>query len=168
MRSDLDQLIDRLESLVIQGKRVPLSAMVMVEEHTFIELIDQLRVSLQEETRDARRVSNEKDRVIGHAQGEADKIIRAAEAEAARMLAETDVVRVANERAAAIVNEAEDRSAELRRGAEGYVLEALSGLDEELSRLLAQIRRGRAMLERPREGGESRDRREMDGGADEA
>jgi uncharacterized protein YicC (UPF0701 family) len=155
MKSDLDQLIDRLESLVVQGKHVPLSAMVMVEEHTFIELIDQLRIAFGEEIRDARRVSSEKDRVINHAQGEADKILRTAESEAAKMLAETDVVRVANERAVAIVREAEARASEQRRGAEAYVVEALSGLDEELSRLLAQIRRGRAMLERPRNGGTS-------------
>jgi hypothetical protein len=152
MKNDLVQLIDQLESLVVHGRRVPLSVMVMIEEHSFIELIDRLRMGIEEETKDARRVSSERDRVLSHAQAEADKILREAEEQAARMLAETDVVQVAHARARMIVEDAEQRAAELRRSSDSYVLEALSGLDDELSRLLAQIRRGRAMLDRPHDG----------------
>ena len=152
MRDDLVELIDQLESLVVQGRRVPLSAMVMVEEHSFIELIDRLRMAIDEETKDARRLSAERERILSHAQAEADNILREAEEQAARMLAETDVVHVAHARARMIVDEAESRAVDLRRSADSYVLEAISGLDDELSRLLAQIRRGRAMLDKPRDG----------------
>ncbi len=153
MNVDVAHLIERLESLVATGRRVPLSAMVMVDEQAFLDMIDQLRVAWPEEVKQARRVTQERDRVISHAQTEAEKIIRAAEAEAAKMLEDNELVKAANERAKQIIAEAEARAQELRRGADNYVLEALTGLDEELSRLLAQIRRGRAMLERPRDSG---------------
>lgn len=167
MNADVAHLIDRLEGLVATGRRVPLSAMVMVDEQAFLDLIDQLRVAVPEEIKQARRVSQERDRVISHAQTEADKIIKAAEAEAARMVEESELVRAAQERAEAIIAEAESRAQELRRGAEAYVLEALTGLDDELSRLLAQIKRGRAMLQRPRDSGQpagvSRDEGDREG-----
>jgi len=151
MNVDAAQLIDRLEALVAAGRRVPLSAMVMIDEQAFLDIIDQLRVAVPEEVKQARRVTQERDRVISHAQAEADKIIKAAELQASRMLEESELLRAAQERAEAIVAEAEARANELRQGADNYVLDALTGLDDELSRLLAQIRRGRAMLERPRD-----------------
>lgn len=153
MNADVAQLIDRLEALVGSGRRVPLSAMVMVDEQVFLDIIDQLRVVVPDEIKQARRIIQEKERIISHAQAEADKIIDAAESEASKMVDESEVTRAAQERAAALVAEAELRADELRRGADAYALEALTGLDDELSRLLAQIKRGRAMLERPKDSG---------------
>ena len=153
MNADVVQLIDRLEALFAAGRKVPLSAMVMVDEQAFLDIVDQLRVAVPEELRQARRVMAEKDRIISHAQTEADKILRTARAEADRIVSEDELVRGAQDRAEKIIAQADERARDLRQSAESFVLDAFTGLDDELSRLLAQIKRGRAMLERPRDSG---------------
>ncbi len=154
MNGDVMQLIGRLEGLISAGKKVPFSPVVMVDEQACLDIIDQLRVAVPEELRQARRIMHEKEQILDRAHKEADKIIQAATAEASKMLDESEQVRAAQERADQIIAEAEGRAEGLRRGAESYVLDTFVGLDEELSRLLAQIKRGRAMLERPRDGGQ--------------
>ncbi len=152
MNGDVMQLISRLESLISAGKKVPFSPVVMVDEQACLDIIDQLRVAVPEELRQARRVMHEKEQVLDRAHKEADKIMQAASVEASKMIDESELVREAQDRASQILADAEARARELRRGAETYVLDTFVGLDEELSRLLAQIKRGRAMLERPRDG----------------
>ena len=165
--SEVEKLIDRLENLVNTAKRVPLSTMVMVDEQAFLDVIDQLRVAYPEEIRQARRVSQERDRMLAQAQTEADKLIQQAQRRADELLGESELVQAAEAKAEELRVAAEARANELRQWADHYVLQALSGLDEQVSRLLAEIRRGRALIDRPHEdeeGEESADRRPERGG----
>lgn len=145
---DVQQLIDRLESLVTNGMRLPLSSKALIDEQEFLDIIDQLRVSIPEEVKQARRVSQEKDRVILHAETEAGKIINSARDQANLMLQESDLVRQAEEQAQQIVNAADGRAVEICQGADQYASDVLAGLETELSKVLGIVRKGRATLER--------------------
>jgi cell division septum initiation protein DivIVA len=145
---DVLQLIDRLEQLVSAGTRLPLSSRTMIDEQGFLDIIDQLRVSVPEEMKQARRFSQERERVMQQAEAEADKIISAAQERATLMLQDNDVVRRADEEARRLLAEADREVEEIRRGADQYALEVLTGLDQELTRLLATTRKGRATLDR--------------------
>lgn len=145
---DVLQLIDRLEQLVSAGTRLPLSSRTMIDEQGFLDIIDQLRVSVPEEMKQARRFSQERERVMQQAEAEAEKIISAAQERATLMLQDNDVVRRADEEARRLLTEADREVEEIRRGADQYALEVLTGLDQELTRLLATTRKGRATLDR--------------------
>src|SRR5918994_1029146 len=80
--ADILYLVDRLEELVSMGKRVPLSSRVMVEEEEFLALVDQLRVAVPNEIKQAQRVIKERERIIGEAQEEAGKILNGAKEKA--------------------------------------------------------------------------------------
>ncbi len=75
---DILYLVDRLEELVGIGKRVPFSGRVMVEEEEFLALVDQLRVAVPNEIKQAQRVIKEREQVIGEAQSEASRILETA------------------------------------------------------------------------------------------
>jgi vacuolar-type H+-ATPase subunit H len=141
-------LLDRLESLVSGGARVPLTSRSIVDEQEFIDLLDQIRASIPEEVRQAKRVSQEREKVILQAQSEADKIINTAREQATALLEENELVRLAHEQANAYVQDAIQRAEEIRRGADEYALAALDELEQHLTRLLATIRKGKAALER--------------------
>lgn len=141
-------LLDRLESLVSGGARVPLTSRSIVDEQEFIDLLDQIRASIPEEVRQAKRVSQEREKVILQAQAEADKIINTAREQAGSLLQENEVVRRAHEHAQAVVDDATARAEDVRRGADEYALAALDELEQHLTRLLATIRKGKATLER--------------------
>ena len=141
-------LIDRLESLVSGGTRVPLTSRSLVDEQEFIDILDQIRSSVPEEVRQAKRLSQEKDKVIQQAQAEADKILNAAREEATALLQENELVRQAQEQADAYVRDAIQRAEDVRRGADQYALAALDELEQQLTRQLATVRKGKATLER--------------------
>ena len=142
------QLLDRLESLVSTGTRLPLTSRALVDEQEFVDILDEIRAAVPEEVRQAKRVSQEKDKVLLQAQSEADKIINAARDEATRILDEDHLIRAAREQADAYVQEAIQRAEEVRRGADEYALAALDGLEDQLTRLIATVRKGKSTLER--------------------
>lgn len=145
---DVLQLIDRLEQLVSSGTRLPLSSRTIIDEQEFLDIIDQLRVTVPEEIKQARRVSQERERVMLQAESEADKIINSAQEQAARMLQEDELVRRAQDEAERLISDAEREAADIRQGADDYAAEVLAGLEDELTRLLATTRKGRATLDR--------------------
>jgi vacuolar-type H+-ATPase subunit H len=141
-------LLDKLESLVSTGTRLPLTSRALVDEQEFVDILDEIRAAVPEEVRQAKRLSQEKEKVILQAQSEADKIINGARDEATRILQEDHLIRAAREQADAYVQEAIQRAEEVRRGADEYALAALDGLEDQLERLLATVRKGKATLER--------------------
>src|SRR5262245_10880280 len=141
-------LLDKLEALVSGGTRLPLTSRALVDEQEFVDLLDEIRAAVPEEVRQAKRVSQDKEKVILQAQGEADKILGAAREEASRILQEDSLIRQARDHANAYVQDAIDRAEEVRRGADEYALAALENLEEQLTRLLASVRKGKATLER--------------------
>lgn len=145
---DVLQLIDRLEQLVSSGTRLPLSSRTMIDEQEFLDIIDQLRVTVPEEMKQARRFSQERERVMQQAEAEAEKILGAAQERATQMLQENDLVRRASDEAERVLGEAENQAEEIRRGADAYAFEILAGLENELTKLLATTRKGRATLDR--------------------
>ena len=64
---DILHLVDRLEQLVNEGRRLPLSNKVMVDEQKIWDLIDQMRISVPEEVKKAKRTNQERDRIIAQA-----------------------------------------------------------------------------------------------------
>ncbi|HEY8884596.1 MAG TPA: ATPase [Chloroflexota bacterium] len=145
---DVLQLIDRLEQLVSSGTRLPLSSRIMIDEQEFLDIVDQLRVTVPEEMKQARRFSQERDRVLQQAEEEAEKVINAAQERALLMLQDNEIVRLAQDDARRLLNEGEQYADEIKRGADVYALEVLSGLESELTKLLVTTRKGRATLDR--------------------
>jgi hypothetical protein len=141
-------LLDKLEALVSGGTRLPLTSRALVDEQEFVDLLDEIRAAVPEEIRQAKRVSQDKEKVILQAQGEADKILGAAREEASRILQEDSLLRQARDQSNAYVQDAIQRAEEVRRGADEYALAALENLEEQLTRLLASVRKGKATLER--------------------
>jgi hypothetical protein len=144
---DVLQMIDRLEQLVSSGTRLPLSSKTMIDESEFLEIIDRLRVAVPEELRQARRFTQERDRVLAQAESEAEKIISAAQERATLMLQDTELVRLANQEARRIIAAADADADDVRRGADQYAFDVLANLENELAKLLATTRKGRATID---------------------
>ncbi|MDQ2683680.1 MAG: hypothetical protein M3Y37_09155 [Chloroflexota bacterium] len=75
---DIFYLLDGLEELVSVSKRVPFSGRVMVEENEFLALVDQLRIAVPNEIKQAQRVIRERQAIIQESHEEAARILDAA------------------------------------------------------------------------------------------
>lgn len=148
MEIDILSLVDRLEALVNAGTRVPLSGKIMVDEQEVLEILDQMRVSIPEEIKLSKRTLQERERIVAQAQMEAQNIIELAKEQADLLLDEKGLISEAQGHSAVLVREAQEEALRVRLGADNYVREILTELEDLLGRQLIAIRKGLNSLNR--------------------
>ncbi len=149
--SKIGDLLDRLESLVNEGVRFPMTSKVMIEEEEFIEIIDSLREAVSEAQYAARGSAEPQipSRPAATPYPGMQPINSSLPANSAGTdsLAGSDIVQIAQQRAESLVAEAEQRARETVAGADAYAMDVLNKLESELNRLVATVRRGKTTLE---------------------
>ncbi len=140
-------LVERLETLLAEGRRVPFSARVMVDQNYALDLIDQLRMTIPEEVQTARRVNAEVDRLLEQAREEAEHILARAQEQATYLIEERELTRQAEELSLEIVRQAHSEGDNVKRGADDYAFQVLSELEAEVLRTLKNIRAGLDVLD---------------------
>lgn len=149
---DILHLVDRLEEIVKEGRRLPFSDLRLVDERRIWPLLDQMRISIPDQVRQAERVIHDRERTKAQAQEEAERIVELARREAAQLAAEHVIVEEAEERAAAVRERAKRDAEEIRSGADEYAFDILCDLEQELKRTLTVIENGIRTIEGRRTG----------------
>jgi hypothetical protein len=167
---DILHLIDRLEELVGEARRLPVGGSLVVSRQRLLDLIDRMRVAVPREVYDAREVVEKREEVLAEASAEASRLIARAQEEVETRLKETEVVKAAEERARQVLAHAQARMEELSREAETqaaarlddaqasareqmreadvYALQTLKKLEAELSGFITTVQRGMETLEK--------------------
>ena len=166
---DILHLIDRLEELVAEARRMPIGQGVIIDRRRLLELIDQMRTSVPWEVKEARELVQEKEAVLEEARREGEAMVHRAELEAQEKVDESAVIQVAEREARSITERAEQRAqamldeaqeqvqARMRQGeqaaanqmdeADRYALEMLRRLETQLAAFSATVRSGIGALE---------------------
>jgi vacuolar-type H+-ATPase subunit H len=166
---DVLHLIDRLEELVGEAKRMPIGQGVVIDRRRILELIDQMRSTLPWEIKEAQEIVQTREAVIEEARRDAEGIIHRAEIEAQQMLDEMELMKQAEAQAKLIEQRAEERAQELLDDAQRqvqaklaqaeqaannqmdeadrYALEMLRRLHQQLEAFSATVRAGIESLE---------------------
>lgn len=126
---------------------MPFTHKVLLEEQSFLDIIDQMRIAIPEEIRQAKRVTEERERIVGQAQTEAEHTLDAARQQAVLMLDERSLTHAARVQSEEILDEAQARAAKMKADADNYCIGVLSDLEAELTRLLSTARNGVQHLE---------------------
>jgi hypothetical protein len=140
-------LVERINALLENGRKLPLSNNVVVDQSNALDLVEQLRLAVPEEVKQARRITEESDRILERAQEEADRIIARAQEQAAFLIEERELTRAAEERSRQIVEQGHGQADEIRRGADEYAAGVLIRLEGEVVKVLQSIKRGIALLD---------------------
>lgn len=144
---DIQHLVDRLEDLIDEGRHMPFSKFTMIDEERALELIDQMRISIPEEIEKAAKIIAQRDRILAAANEEAARIIQQAREQTVQMIDREATVQAAQSRAANIIEQARQEAEVITAEADTYVLESLSKLEQQLIRLLNQVRNGIAEVQ---------------------
>jgi len=147
---DILQLIDRLEELFNDGKPIPFTHNVAVDEDRMLDIIDQMRIAIPEEVKKAQQLLAQRDRVMAQAQEEANRTIDLAREKADGLVRKDAVTEEAGRRAEQIINQARVSAESTKQDADDYVMDALARLQDELERSLNQVRNGIRTLEEER------------------
>lgn len=120
---------------------------MIIDQAAALEWIDQLRVTIPEDIKSARRVTNEVERLLEQAREEAEQILGRAQEQATYLIEERELTRQAEELSHEILRQAQVEVDEIRRGADDYATEVLVGLETEVMRTLKTIKRGLELLD---------------------
>lgn len=145
---DIVQLLDRLETVLGSGSRIPLSGKTIVDEHECMDILDQLRVAVPEEVKQAKRLQAERDRLLHDAEAQAARIVAHAQDQASAIVEQHDIVKAAEARARKVLQDADLEAAERRDGADRYAAETLARLERHLDEQLSVVRNGIRALSR--------------------
>jgi vacuolar-type H+-ATPase subunit H len=145
---DVLYLLERLEEVLSSGSRLPFTNRTLVDDEECFAVIDQIRLSLPNEIREARKVSTDRAALLDEAQARAQQILRSADMEAIELAKEHTVSQIAEARAQEILARAEEEAQQIRRDADDYAYRVLQGLDQQLDALLTTVRNGLRSLRR--------------------
>ncbi len=106
---DLLHLVDRLEELVAGAQKMPIGNRAILDRRRMLDLIDQMRISVPHEVREAQDIVAERDAIRREAEEEGRIIVARAEERAAELIEEHSITDGARQRADEIALEAERR-----------------------------------------------------------
>lgn len=166
---DILHLIDRLEEIVGDARKLPVGGGVVLPRQRLTDLIDRMRVAVPKEVYDSRDLLERQEEVLRSAHEDAELLLAEAKAQVEERLKDEAIVKAAEERSHEIEDDAEKKAASLMRDAESqarerlddaartslaqmkesdaYALQTLNALEDELDRFLNTVRRGIETLE---------------------
>ncbi|HMQ52108.1 MAG TPA: ATPase [Anaerolineae bacterium] len=147
---DILHLIDRLEALVSESFHLPFTTNVIVQEDALLDIIDQMRVSIPEEVKLAKRTEAERERMLLQAQEEANRLVEMAREKARQMTEEHELVNYAQQRAQTIEENAYRQADEILAETDDYIIDQLSELEEQLMKTLTTVRNGLRLVQETR------------------
>lgn len=136
----LDELIDKSWSLPLTGGRC------VVDAEKVRELLDDVRINLPTEIKQARAIVSDRSEIITIAKREADSIVRRAEERAKQLIAEEEVVKQAQAKAADLLSSAQGKSKEMKYAANDFADGILKSTEDMLAQSLKEVRGTRAAL----------------------
>lgn len=144
--TDIIELIDRLAAQVGDGRRVLLSNRVLVEEDEFLATLDELRHAVPLELQQARRVLQERQRIILEAQEEAQKILDTAQKRVEYLLSDNGLTAEARYRSEGYLRQARDNARRSMDEFDGYARGMLEKIETVMRESLADIERAKGTL----------------------
>ncbi len=147
---EIQHLVDRLESLLNESWLIPLTSNRIINEEEYLDIIDQMRITIPAGIKQAKRIQQERERIIAQAQEEAERIVALAREQAANLTNEHEVLKTAETKAEALLKQAQQQAEDTKAGADDYVIEVLSELEEQLMAFLTTVRNGLKAVQRER------------------
>ncbi|MGE0229236.1 MAG: hypothetical protein AB7I38_02560 [Dehalococcoidia bacterium] len=168
---DLLHLVDRLEELVGSAQKMPIGSRAIVDRRRILDIVDQMRVAVPQEVREAQEIVNNRDEIFREAEEEARLIVARAEERASRMVEQHELTIAARTRAEEIARDTEahieERVAEANdeiqqrvqdsrrvadqqmEAADEYARELLTRLEGQLQAFVRSVQSGISQLQQP-------------------
>lgn len=141
---NIEDLLDQIDEMLDNSWGFAGKSVLNVDK--LRDFIDDIRLNMPQEIKQARGIVAEKADIINTAKREAETIIKSAEDKAKALVAEEEITRLAQAKAVEIVNGAQTKSKDMRNAAQEFVDDLMKKTDEELTQTLADVRKARASL----------------------
>jgi vacuolar-type H+-ATPase subunit H len=143
---NIHEAVDRLEYLIAHSRQIPLTRTVVIDQEEALACIDDLRLSLPDEIKQARWTLQEQQRLLSEAQAEAARTVSKASERAQTMIGQHELVKRAEKQAEAMLRESATKADETRRAADRYAWDVMQSLEAQLLRTVATVKKGAEAL----------------------
>ena len=140
------ELIDMLEDVVDKAGGIPLIGKAIIDRDELLDLIEEIRINLPDDLKQAKWVKDERQRILDDANKEAATIIKLAEEKMASLIDDHEITQRAQAQAGEIVNAAQNNAREIRQSTKQYVDDHMAALESKLERVLMTVRENRNEL----------------------
>lgn len=140
----IDELLETLKTLkdVLENSPVvPVWDKVILDKEKIYELIEKLEKSIPNEFLEAKRIVENREKILNRAYLEAEEIIRQAKEEADILISKNNITLEARKRAEEIIKEAKRESEELKKEIDIYISNLLNKVEDLLKKELELIRK---------------------------
>ena len=156
----IDEILEDIEETLDKAPTIPfVNHKKVVDGERMRELINDIRINLPHELKEAKKIEYDSERIISDAKLNADAIIRKAEEKASQLVAKEpiviearkradDIVRDAKERALEMIRRAQTSSAKLEKEAALSAAKMLSDAETLYNRNLTEVRAAKEKLQR--------------------
>lgn len=144
---DIENLMDELEDILEASWHLPLSGgKAMVDTSEVKRILEDIRLTLPKEVVQARKIVDERNKILDNAQTEIDAMMKISEEKIKSMVSKSEIVKQAQASADNIIAEANARAKEIKSSANEYVSNMMKKLDETVTANLTEIRKARQLL----------------------
>lgn len=143
---DVLDLIDEIEDLIESGSNVPFTSKVMVQKEEILKTLDDLRIKLPDEIKQAAWIKEDRKRIIEEANKEAEKIIQETRKKLEELVNEQEVLKEAKMRAQNIINQARESSMQMKKSTLEYSDRLLLNTQENLKAVITTLNENRGEL----------------------
>ena len=138
-------LLETLEDLIENSKKVPLSEKCIIDQEEVLDLIKEIRLKLPDELKQAKWVKEERERILAEAKKEADDVVKE-ENRIISMIDEHEITKKAYEQKNQIMSAANENARQITQGAREYADGILQSLSKSLESTLKEIEQNRKEL----------------------
>lgn len=142
------EIIDMLEDVVEKSMAIPFAGRAVVDREELLDLIEEIRLNLPGDLKQAKWVTEERQRILDEANKEAEAIVKNAEEKMASLINDHEITQKANEQAEQIISSAQNSARELRLGAKQYADDVLTSLEARIEKLAHTIRENHKELKK--------------------
>lgn len=144
---DIENLMDEIEDILEASWRLPLSGgRAIVDSAEIKRILEDIRLKLPTEMTQAKRIVNDRAKIIESTRLEIDNMHKASEEKIKHMVSKSEIVRNAQISANSIIADATSRAKEIKNSAGEYVDNIMKELDQIIATNLSEVRKARQML----------------------
>lgn len=139
-------LLENLEELIESGQKVPFSTKVMIDVEELRDILEEIKLKLPDEMKQAKWVKEERQRIMSDAEKEADNLLKEAEGKIITMVDEHVITKQALAQKEEIIENANRVSKEISMGTRDYADSILERVEEVLKETMEIVHSNRKEL----------------------
>lgn len=144
---NIDELLNEMEETLEEAMNLPFTGgKRMVDVDRVRDLIDDIRLNLPAEIKQAKAIVQDRADIVSGAKREAEAIVKKAEDRARILVSESEIVKASQQKAAEIMTNTQQQAREMRKSATDYCENLLRQTEEQLLRSTADVKTVRLNL----------------------